>query len=150
MTEDAFLRLAERQISAPRKARQRAAEKRAMTRAEKALSARDYLLRAYRRRRQKRFEVLFAGSHGDMARELSAFLVAMALTDGDRLIKLVRAGRWQQADADTRFEVLGLVDHAIASLLERNGLGKPHERAQIPQEARRRRPTGDRKGCARC
>ena len=38
------------------------------------------------------------------------------------LIALVKRGPWRTADADTRFEVLALIDAAIVTLRERAGL----------------------------
>jgi len=46
----------------------------------------------------------------------------MTLDDADALVRFMRTGDWQRAAADTRFEVLSLVNEAITRLRKRNGL----------------------------
>jgi hypothetical protein len=121
MTANAFLDLGDKQIAAPRKARMRAAEKRA-TKKDKAEIECEDLRRAYVQWRKERREALFAGPHGVAARELNRFLRSMTLDRADALVKFVRAGNWQRADADTRFEVLSLINDAITGLRERHKL----------------------------
>ena len=116
---NAFLDYAEKQTPATVKARQRAAEKRRATAAEKALAERDDLFHLWKLYRQERLDALLSGQHGDAARELVAFLRAMALDDGDRLVEFVRAAGWARADADTKFEVLSLINATITALRER-------------------------------
>jgi hypothetical protein len=130
---NAFLDYAEKQTPATVKARQRAAEKRRATAAEKALAERDDLFHLWKLHRQERLEALLAGPHGAAARELVAFLQAMTLDDGDRLVEFVRAAGWARADADTRFEILSLLDASIVALRERANLppindALPHEK----------------------
>jgi transcriptional regulator with XRE-family HTH domain len=48
-----------------------------------------------------------------------AFLQAMTLGDGARLVEFVRAAGWERTDADTKFEVLSLINAAITALRER-------------------------------
>jgi hypothetical protein len=114
------------------KARQRAAEKRRATAAEKALAERDDLFHLWKLHRQERLEALLAGPHGAAARELVAFLQTMTLADGNRLVEFVRAADWARADADTRFEILSLINSAIVAMRERANLppindALPHE-----------------------
>jgi hypothetical protein len=116
---NAFLDYAEKQTPAAVKARQRAVEKRRATAAEKALAERDDLFRLWKRWRRERLETLLAGPHGDAARELVAFLRAMTLDGGARLVEFVRAAGWEHADADTKFEVLALINITITALRER-------------------------------
>jgi len=116
---NAFLDYAEKQTPAAVKARQRAAEKRRDTAAEKALAERDDLFRLWRRWRHERLEALLAGPHGDAARELVAFLQTMTLDDGIRLVEFVRAAGWKRTDADAKFEVLSLINVTITALRER-------------------------------
>jgi hypothetical protein len=116
---NAFLEFAEKQTPASVKARQRATEKRRATEAEKALAERDDLFRLWKRWRRERLETLLAGPHGDAARELVAFLQAMTLDDGLRLVEFVRAAGWERTDVDTKFEVLSLVNATITALRER-------------------------------
>jgi hypothetical protein len=113
--------LAERQISAPRKARQRAIEKRARTRAGEALAERDQQFALWRKWRQERSEALFAGPYADAARDLLNLLDHLALEDGERLVVEVRAGPWAAADADTQFLILAAIDNALSGVRERAG-----------------------------
>jgi hypothetical protein len=53
---------------------------------------------------------------------LVSFLNDMSAADGARLIAVVRAGGWQRASTEVRFEVLSLVNDAIVRLRERHGL----------------------------
>ncbi len=126
-----YLALADRQITAPVKARQRAAEKRA---AGKTVG--DQLRAAYRQWRLERHEALLAGQHGDATRRLIGFLGSMTLDQGAALVALIVQGPWRQAGADTRFEILALVDGAIITLRERRGMSPfddalPGERANV-------------------
>jgi hypothetical protein len=132
---NAFLDLADRQISGPCKARHRAAEKRA---ARKAADDRDQLRRARQLSREERLQTLLASPHAPAARALIDFLEAMTLDQGAALIALIAAGPWIAADADTRFLVLALIDRAIVALRERCGLeafndALPDERASVFQ-----------------
>ena len=119
---NAFLDYAEKQTPATVKARQRAAEKRRATAAEKALAERDDLFHLWKLHRQERLDALLAGPYGAAARDLVAFLQSMALDDGDRLVELVRTGGWARVDADTKFEVLSLINSAIVAMRERANL----------------------------
>lgn|SRR5262249_11120393 len=119
---NAFLDLAERQIPAPVKARRRAAERRAATREERALAERDSMFCTWKNWRRERLDELLKGPYGDAAQELVAFLQEMKLTDDAALLERVRAGDWHRADADTRFEVLSLINAAIVHARELAGL----------------------------
>jgi hypothetical protein len=116
---NAFLEFAEKQTPASVKARQRAAENRRTTAAEKALAERDDLFHLWKRWRHERLETLLAGPHGDVAHELIAFLQRMTLDDGAQLVELVCAAGWGHTDADTKFEILSLINAAITALRER-------------------------------
>jgi hypothetical protein len=113
---NAFLELADRQIVGPRKARQRAAEKRAARRADeqKKLGA------LWRQCCEERRAALLAGEHGDAARDLIEFLDGMSLHDGATLI--AAAKRWGNANGDTRHQILALIDRAIIALRECHNL----------------------------
>jgi hypothetical protein len=115
---NAFEQLAEAQIPNPRKARLQAADKRR----QKALTEQRDLLTEWRRWRRERVDALLAGPWGEAAASLIAFLDVMDLDQADELIRLVKQGPWHQADPDTRFEILNLVDTGITRLRERNGL----------------------------
>jgi hypothetical protein len=116
---NAFAEIGARQISAPAKARQRAVEKRARKAEQKALAERDTLHRGWKKWRRERIEVLLSGPHGNAARDLVAFLADMTLDDASALLTRVKQGPWRSCDADTRFEVLSLIDAAIIRLRER-------------------------------
>ena len=120
---NAFEDLAERQISAPRKARLRAAEKRGERRAaeRKAAKERQQLNAVWRRWRNEQREKLLAGPYGDQFRSLIDFLDDMSLHDGAALIAMVEA-EWKHADVDTKLEALSLIDRVIIALRERHGL----------------------------
>jgi hypothetical protein len=120
----AFLDLAERQIAAPRKARMRAAEVRAARKAaaDEALAERGEMFRRWKRWRKERVAAVLSGPHSDAARELAGFLESMTLADEAALLALVKQGPWREADGDTRFEILALVNAAIVRLRERDGL----------------------------
>jgi hypothetical protein len=121
---DAFLDLAERQIAAPRKARMRAAEARAARKAaaDEALAERGEMFRRWKRWRKERVAAVLNGPHSDAARELVGFLESMTLADEAALLAFVKQGPWREADSDTRFEILALVDTAIVRLRERDEL----------------------------
>jgi hypothetical protein len=119
---NAFLEFAEKQTPAAVKARQRAAEKRRATAAEKALAERDSMFSLWKLWRRERLDALLSGPHGNAARELVAFLQTMALDDGARLVELIAAADWKHANADTKFEVLSLINATITALRERGGL----------------------------
>jgi len=86
----------DRQIPHPRKARLRAAEKRLL----KVHEEKQELSKAYRKYRAE----------------------SMDLESGTDLIVLVERGPWRNADRDTQYEILNLVNRAIVKLRERNGL----------------------------
>jgi hypothetical protein len=115
-----FEQLAECQIAAPVKARQRAAEKRAAAKRDKALAERDDMFQLWKHWHRERLDALLAGPHGPAARELIAFLRTMTLTDGAALV--ARARDWQHADAGSRFEILSLIDGAITAVREERNL----------------------------
>jgi hypothetical protein len=113
-----FLAVADQQVAPLVKERQRAVEKR---RAKHALH-RDELGKAYRRWRAERREALLAGPYGIAARRFIGFLEDMGLHDGAALIRLVERGQWRSADRDTRLEILSLIDGAISTLREKQGM----------------------------
>jgi hypothetical protein len=113
-----FLDIAEHQMSSPAKARARAAQKRT----DKAALERDTLSKIWREQQRKRRDELLAGRYGADAQALLDFMQTMTLASAPGLIELVRAGPWHQADADTRFQILGMIDTAIVALREKHGL----------------------------
>lgn len=71
----------------------------------------DRQLRAWRAWRNDRVRALLAGRYGDAVRELLRTL--KELPAPKVLWTQLEAGPWRAADADTRYEILCLVDHAI-------------------------------------
>src|SRR5215469_14288058 len=100
-----FLVVAEKQMSGAAKARERAAEKRALRKAEtaaqKALEERADLLALWKRWRRERCDALLAGQHGNTAQALVGFLRTLRLEQSPALVDLVAGGPWRAADADT-------------------------------------------------
>jgi hypothetical protein len=119
---NAFLELAERQISAPVKARRRAAEARRARAKEKALAERDTQFRHWKREHRQELDAALAGPHGGALARLVAFLDTMTMESGQALIERIRVDNWPAADDATRFLVLRLASAAIVRLRERNGL----------------------------
>jgi len=121
-----FIKYGESIISAPQRARERANEKRAATRAqrtqEKALQERHELFALWKKHHREQSDGLLAGPHGAAAQELMDFMQGMTLGDGEELLDRVRAGPWRVADEDTRFIVLSLIDSGLVRLREKNGL----------------------------
>jgi hypothetical protein len=89
---------------------------------EKALQERECLSEAHRRWRKEGVAALLTGPHGAAARALLDFLDRMQPDNEHDLIELVQSGPWRDADADTRFLILALVDAAIIRLRERDDL----------------------------
>jgi hypothetical protein len=117
-----FLNFADSQIPAPLKARHRAAEKRAEQARDKALQERDHLLRNWLRLRGQRLAQLLAGPQGDAVRALVRFLDGITFEQAPTLVEFIAASKLRTTDADIRFEILHLIDWAIASLREKQGL----------------------------
>jgi hypothetical protein len=117
---DAFAKLAENQIVAPRRRILKAAKKRAATRAERAQAEQAELLGIWRHRQQQREQALLEGPHKDAARQLIRLLEHLTPERADELIACARAFR--PADADSRATVLALCDSAIITMRESRGL----------------------------
>jgi hypothetical protein len=111
------LAVADRQVVAPVKARQRAIETR---RARHGVHHERGT--AYLRWRNERREALLAGPHRDAAYRLIGFLENMELRDGAALIRLVEKRQWRSADLGIRLEILSLIDGAIIALREKHGM----------------------------
>ena len=130
---NAFLDLADRQLTAPAKRRLHSAAERARN---KALAERDKLFRFWLEHCRKQREELLAGPYGEAAHELIALLDRMTLEQGGELIALVERGPWRSADAIRASPVLQLVDGSIARLRERHGLAPFDDTCRGPTSAR--------------
>jgi hypothetical protein len=128
-----FEALALRQISAPRRARLQAAERRAQTRAEKAQVDQEKQFALWHKWRRERSDALLAGPYADAARALIELLDHLTPDAADTLITAVMQGPWADADPDARFLILTLIDSAIVELRERNGL-PPFDDPVLPDD----------------
>lgn len=70
---------------------------------------------------EKRQE-LMCGSYSAHIGQLADFLETMTLDDGEALIELVQEHKYWQADPDTRYGVIRMIDYAIMHLCVSNGL----------------------------
>lgn len=123
--DNPFAALAAEQVSAPVKARQRAAEKRRerSAAAEKQLAEDDQLLKLYRRHKREQVKALLAGPFGQDVRGLMAFMRTMTLSSAPALVRLVRESVWIKAlPADQQYILLGVISHGITKVREREGL----------------------------
>ena len=80
--------------------------------------------------RNERLQAICEGPHGVEALALVTFLDSMTFEDGEEL--LIRAETWKDADEDTRFQVLSLIDGSIAQMREKAGL--PFADDPLPDE----------------
>jgi hypothetical protein len=115
MSSDPFADFAQQAIVAPRKRKLRAAEERAE---RERLEERTKLFRLWQEWHREQADKLLAGEHVVAARELIDFLKNLTLASGPCLVELVRRGPWCAADPDTRYQVLRLIDGALAQLRE--------------------------------
>lgn len=99
--------------------RKQSAQQRAMV---KALHERNYLHRQWKKWHEDQLKLFLDGDHAQAAKELHAFLLTLDLENGDELIAKVERGPWVSADADSRYQVLRMVDRAIVYLRESNGM----------------------------
>jgi hypothetical protein len=112
---NAFLDLAERQMTAPAKARQRAVERRVEARTSKADPLKE--LRAWH---QQQLEEALAGPYGKEIAALLAFLKNLSLDDD--VDEIMQGDAWRTADRDTCFFANRLINARIVELREAAGL----------------------------
>jgi hypothetical protein len=86
------------------------------TRQQKALEEQRYKLRQWQRWRRERLEELLAGPYDEPTQALLTF--CKTATSPSALIDFVKAGPWHDADAETRFEILSLLDAVITERRE--------------------------------
>jgi xanthine/CO dehydrogenase XdhC/CoxF family maturation factor len=103
-----------------RKPRPRRVSEKEAARREKAAEERAQLSAAHRRWRKDQIAALLAGPHG--AQALVEFLNSMDLQAEPELLEHVRSGPWHDADEDTRFLILVIIDAALVRLRERQGM----------------------------
>lgn len=114
--DDPYAQLAQDQIVSPIKARMRAAKTRAERKLAKQQDDKTIQHELWRRWHRKRVEDLKKGNHSKAINEVSDFLERMTFEDGGALIELIERGPWRQADVDTRYLLLGLINQRIMFL----------------------------------
>jgi hypothetical protein len=121
-----FEDLADHGMTAPVKAKIRAAEKRAAmkpTAQEQESIDKRRLLRTHSRWRRRQIKEHLARPYWVEFRELAAFLRKMTINDADRLVDFVKRATWLKSGPyAARFCALMLVGDTIARLRIRNGL----------------------------
>ena len=122
MTANLFLNIADQQISAPVKARQRATDRRAQARLDKEEADRERLMKAWCAVQQRQIDDALVGPHGIQIAALLAFLKDLSLEREAELVDFVQADSWRCADPDTRFLAMRLIGSRLASLRENAGL----------------------------
>jgi hypothetical protein len=116
MNDDPWAALAAEQISGPVKARMRAVKTRTERREAKKKTDDEILARGWRDWHDKQLAKLNSGRYRQAVRIVATFLERMTLEDGDALIALIERGPWHDADADTRYWLLGLIASRIIFL----------------------------------
>jgi hypothetical protein len=122
MTADLFLNVADRQISSPVKARQRAADRREQARIDKDQADRERLMKVWCQTQQRQIDDALIGPYGNQIAALLAFLKELSLEREAELVELVQANSWHCADPDTRYLVMRLIAGRLAQLRENAGL----------------------------
>lgn len=125
----AFEKLADTQMVAAAKAKERAREKRAAkvtmvpTALEKAEREKHQQVRLWRAWQREKEAGLLNGPYSARVRALRDFTRTMTIDSAPELVGLVEKATWlRQADKDVRGEVLSLIGNAIIRLREREGL----------------------------
>jgi hypothetical protein len=134
MTADLFLNIADRQIAAPVKARQRAVERRAEARIDKDEANRERLMRAWCQWQQRQLDDALVGPYGGQITALLAFLKELCLDREVEIVEFIRTDTWHSANADVRFLVMRLIGSRLAEL--REGAGLPPFDDPLPGEPR--------------
>jgi len=124
-----FEQAADRQMTAPAKAKQRAIDKR-HDRGPPPLSAQDKKLRdqakqarRYRTERRRQLKEQYNGKHRQGWHELRKALRQMSIDTPERLIDHIAKARWiHGANLDTRYLALSIIGSKIVRLRECNGL----------------------------
>jgi hypothetical protein len=122
MTANPFLNIADRQMAAPVKARQRAVDQRAQTRIDKDEIDRERLMKAWCQWQQRQLDDVLVGPYGAQIAALLAFLKELSLDREAELVEFIRTDTWRSANADVRFLVMRLIGSTLAKLREEAGL----------------------------
>jgi hypothetical protein len=89
---------------------------------DKALADNAHLLRAWRKWHRERLDEVLAGPHAVIATQVVEFLKTMTPASANALLALMRSHSWADVDADTRFELLHLINSAITRMREKNNM----------------------------
>jgi hypothetical protein len=89
---------------------------------DKKLADDERLLRAWRNWHRERLDEAMAGPHGVVVVQVVEFLKTMSPASANALLALMRSQVWADVDADTRFELLHLINSTITRLREKNGM----------------------------
>ena len=120
-----FEALAETQVSAPVKARQRANEARSerAKAADKQLEDDEKLLKIYRAQQRADVQALLEGPYGKDVRGFMKILRTMTLESGPVLLKVVRGSKWlKEMPVEQRWICLRLISRSIIRVREAAGL----------------------------
>ncbi len=101
---------------------------------KKRLDERDLLSKRYRQQVAERKQGLLNGPNGKDIRGLLSFMRTMTPSSAPAMIKVIERSTWLlNADEETRYGVLSLINRAIANLRKREGL-MPFEDAVLDEE----------------
>jgi hypothetical protein len=90
--------------------------------AEKAVAEDSEQMRRYQRFRRGEIQALLDGPHGQGAQRLMKILKQLTPQSAEALFRVLEHVNWfRDADDDTRFLVLGLIDEAICRMRVRDG-----------------------------
>jgi hypothetical protein len=150
-----FEQVADRQMTAPAKAKQRAIDKR-RDRGPPPLSAQERKLhnqakqaRVYRAYRRRQLKEQYSGKHKQGWHDLRKTLRQASIDNPENIIDHIAKAKWiHGADLDTRHLVLSIISSKIVRLRERNGLdpfddalpGEPDTVFQIVRSMIMKRP----------
>ena len=87
---------------------------------QKALAEQRLEFRLWKKWRRGRLEALCCGPHGEAVQSLLTF--CKTAPGPSAMVEFVKVGPWTDADLDTRFEILSLLDAVIVKRRERMGL----------------------------
>jgi hypothetical protein len=98
--------------------------KRDKTAKEKELADNERLLRQWRKWHHERLAEILAGPHAVIATQVVTFLRIIELTPStaNALLELMRGQCWADVEADTRFELLHLINSTITDMRTKSSM----------------------------
>jgi hypothetical protein len=134
-----FAAFAESTMSAPTKAKLRAAERRALKNLKKddeaeAAAAREVIFKLWQEWRAERRAALLTGPYAVEVQKVIELLDAVTGVTSitSEVVPLIETGPWKAADPETRFQLLALVD--LTEILARERAGAPPFDDPLPDE----------------